>query len=172
MAALLKRFMGFLGLAEEDEWVEEEEEEEHVAPARGRHEFLRDHRFEERVGGRIRVLTGTGEVREYERPLPVDTPPARKAVARPDVVSPMHYDDAKEIGDKFRAGIPVIVNLEDTDQEQGRRIMDFCAGLVYALEGEISRAASRVFLLTPRSVEVPEEEMQKIRRLRQGRVRR
>ncbi len=64
------------------------------------------------------------------------------------------FDEAQIIGDNFKKEIPVIVNLQSANPELSKRIIDFCSGLTYALEGSIQRAADRVFLITPYNVEV------------------
>ena len=64
------------------------------------------------------------------------------------------FDEAQIIGDNFKKEIPVIVNLQSSNPELSKRIIDFCSGLTYALEGSIQRAADRVFLITPYNVEV------------------
>ncbi len=69
-------------------------------------------------------------------------------------VHPASYADARLIGESFRDGTPVIVNLEELADSEARRIIDFAAGLVFGLHGEIERVTARVFLLSPRDVEV------------------
>lgn len=64
------------------------------------------------------------------------------------------YEEAQVIGDHFKKEVPVIVNLQNSNPELSKRIIDFCSGLTYALEGSIQRAADRVFLITPYNVEV------------------
>lgn len=69
-------------------------------------------------------------------------------------VHPGSYNDALPIGEAFRKGVPVIVNLSDMTEAEARRVVDFAAGLTFGLHGVIERVTSRVFLLSPRSVEV------------------
>jgi cell division inhibitor SepF len=76
---------------------------------------------------------------------------------------PKRFNDAREVGDKFRSGIPVIMNLQGTDDAVARRLVDFASGLVYGLEGKIENVANRVYLLTPASVEVSAEERERLR---------
>ena len=86
--------------------------------------------------------------------------PSRSSVVRPIVpvqstkpatVSPTSFDDCKEIGDRFKAGVPVIVNLQAVERDIMRRIVDFMSGLTYGLGGDMERTADRVFLITPTS---------------------
>ena len=78
--------------------------------------------------------------------------------ARVHLVIPRSFNDAQQIADKFKEGVPVILNLQNTDQELSKRLIDFTSGLTYALNGGMQRVADKVFLLTPRNVEVSAEE--------------
>ncbi len=64
-------------------------------------------------------------------------------------VHPRSFSDALEVGESFRDGVPVIMNLTDMDDAEARRIIDFAAGLTFGLRGEIERVTNRVFLLSP-----------------------
>ena len=87
---------------------------------------------------------------------------ARPANGRGDVrvhlVMPKSFNDAQDVADKFKDSIPVIINLQGTDTELSKRLIDFASGLTYALDGGMQRIADKVFLLTPRNVEVSAEE--------------
>jgi cell division inhibitor SepF len=74
------------------------------------------------------------------------------------LVLPRSFNDAQQIADKFKEAVPVILNLQTTDQELSKRLIDFASGLTYALNGGMQRVADKVFLLTPRNVEVSAEE--------------
>lgn len=67
---------------------------------------------------------------------------------------PTAYNEAKVIGTAFREGIPVILNLSGMSEADGKRMLDFCSGLAYGLEGGIEKVTQRVFLLSPATVEV------------------
>lgn len=69
-------------------------------------------------------------------------------------VHPSAYSDAVTIGEAFRSGTPVIINLSDMNDDDARRLVDFAAGLTFGLHGVIERVTNRVFLLSPRTVEV------------------
>lgn len=97
---------------------------------------------------------------------------SRPAVVRPinplqgtkvHVVSPGRFSDAQEIGDRFKGGQPVIVNLQTGDRELSRRMIDFCSGVTYALAGSMDKVADQVFLLTPSNVEVSAEEKRRLK---------
>jgi cell division inhibitor SepF len=77
---------------------------------------------------------------------------------RVHLVVPRSFNDAQAIADKFKDTVPVILNLQGTDTELSKRLIDFSSGLTYALNGGMQRIADKVFLLTPRNVEVSAEE--------------
>jgi cell division inhibitor SepF len=81
---------------------------------------------------------------------------------RVSVVEPSSFNDAQGLADRFKRQQPVILNLQNVDGDLSRRMVDFCSGLTYALDGHIQSVASRVFLLTPRNVEVSAEERKRI----------
>ena len=80
------------------------------------------------------------------------------APAKVHLVAPRAFNDAKQIADRFKAQIPVIINLQSADTELSKRLIDFASGLTYALDGSMQRVADKVFLLTPRDVELSAEE--------------
>lgn len=82
--------------------------------------------------------------------------------AKPHVVEPTRFPDAQVIGDRFRNGQPVVVNLQDCERELARRMIDFCSGVTYALSGAMEKIDENVFLLTPSSVEVSSEERRRL----------
>ena len=71
---------------------------------------------------------------------------------------PKSFNDAQDVADKFKDAIPVILNLQGADTDLSKRLIDFASGLTYALDGGMQRIADKVFLLTPRNVEVSAEE--------------
>ncbi len=88
--------------------------------------------------------------------------PAPVQNAKVHVVAPAKFADAQEIGDRFKNGQPVIVNLQSADRELGRRMIDFCSGVTYALGASMDKVADQVFLLTPSNVEVSAEEKRRL----------
>jgi cell division inhibitor SepF len=91
------------------------------------------------------------------------TPPRRSAVEaveayRITTMHPRTYNEARTIGEHFREGIPVIMNLTDMDDSDAKRLVDFSAGLVFGLHGSIERVTNKVFLLTPANVEITAED--------------
>ena len=72
-------------------------------------------------------------------------------------IHPRSYNDAKSIGESFRDGVPVILNLSDMSEADAKRMVDFSAGLVFGLRGTIERVTTKVFLLSPEFIEVEGE---------------
>src|SRR5207244_1115282 len=93
----------------------------------------------------------TAVIRPAPRLRGVESVPAS---VRVHLVLPRSFNDAQQIADKFKDGIPVILNLQGADQELSKRLIDFASGLTYALNGGMQRVADKVFLLTPRNAEV------------------
>jgi len=77
---------------------------------------------------------------------------------RVHLVIPKSFNDAQQIADKFKDSIPVILNLQGVDTDLSKRLIDFASGLTYALDGGMQRIADKVFMLTPRNVEISAEE--------------
>ena len=77
-------------------------------------------------------------------------------------VHPRNYNEARTVGEHFRDGVPVIMNLTDMDDSDAKRLVDFAAGLIFGLRGTIERVTSRVFLLSPRNVNVTAEDKERI----------
>jgi cell division inhibitor SepF len=73
-------------------------------------------------------------------------------------VAPKNFNDVQDVADKFKESIPVILNLQGSDTDLAKRLIDFSSGLTYALDGGMQRIADKVFLLTPHNVEVSAEE--------------
>ena len=74
------------------------------------------------------------------------------------LVIPKNFNDAQQIADQFKDSIPVILNLQGTDTDLSKRLIDFASGLTYALDGGMQRIADKVFLLTPQNVELSAED--------------
>lgn len=84
-------------------------------------------------------------------------PSAEPELSRIVTLHPSTYNEAREIGEAFRAGIPVILNLTGMSEPDAKRMVDFSAGLVFGLHGRIERVTNRVFLLSPQSVHIESE---------------
>jgi cell division inhibitor SepF len=82
----------------------------------------------------------------------------RGGADRVHFVAPKNFNEVQDVADKFKDAIPVILNLQNTDHDLSKRLIDFSSGLTYALDGGMQRIADKVFLLTPHNVEVSAEE--------------
>lgn len=94
---------------------------------------------------------------ETRRPTPV-----RADLSRIVTVHPRTYNEARTIGEHFREGTPVIMNLSDMEDADAKRLVDFAAGLIFGLRGSIERITSKVFLLSPADVDVAAEDKARI----------
>ena len=158
------RALVYFGLAEEDDGYYEEDVEPEVeledryrerpnvrrlSSRRRRDEiddFFADDEAAPRSGSRTRVLR------------PVDNGGRAGNGVQVHLVVPKNFNDAQQIADQFKDSIPVILNLQSSDTDLSKRLIDFASGLTYALDGGMQRIADKVFLLTPRNVEVSAEE--------------
>jgi cell division inhibitor SepF len=77
---------------------------------------------------------------------------------RVHLVIPKSFNDAQQVADKFKQSIPVVLNLQNSDTDLAKRLIDFASGLTYALDGGMQRIAQKVFMLTPRNVQISAEE--------------
>ncbi|MGH3001918.1 MAG: cell division protein SepF, partial [Gaiellaceae bacterium] len=132
-----------------------------LTPRRRNHEFD-DWTESEADQPTSRAPAGRPARERRVRELPA-RPPRIEAVPNPSnvrvhLVLPRSFNDAQQIADKFKQGIPVILNLQNADGELSKRLIDFTSGLTYALNGGMQRVADKVFLLTPRNVEVSAEQ--------------
>jgi cell division inhibitor SepF len=166
VANVWSRALVYFGIVEEDEYWDEE--------AYASEEEL-ERTYADRDRANVRRLAprrGEAQFEDWSEP---DIEAARTAVIRPGpgrrpleavaaasvrvhLVVPRSFNDAQSIADKFKEAVPVIVNLQTTDTELSKRLIDFASGLTYALNGSMQRVADKVFLLTPRNVEVSAEE--------------
>ena len=83
---------------------------------------------------------------------------ARNGDVRVHLVVPKSFNDAQQVADRFKDSIPVILNLQGIETDLSKRLIDFASGLTYALDGGMQRIADKVFMLTPRNVEISAEE--------------
>ncbi|HEU4539996.1 MAG TPA: cell division protein SepF [Jiangellaceae bacterium] len=95
---------------------------------------------------------------------PMSVAASRSPVEAPRIVTlhPRNYNDARALGEHFRDGSPVIMNLSDMDDVDAKRLVDFAAGLIFGLRGSIDRVTAKVFLLSPADVEVTAEDRARI----------
>jgi cell division inhibitor SepF len=145
-----RRMMTYLGLVDDDEYDEYEPFEESQPGALSRP--MRAGEVMEPQPG-LRAMTPHGAIDPTSgvtvQPRSVVRPIIPTQSSKPHTVAPASFADCQEIADRFKAGVPVIVNLQTVERELMRRIVDFISGLTYGLGGEMEKTADRVFLLTP-----------------------
>ncbi len=143
MAGALRKTMLYLGLSE----AEQEERENLDNSGVMETDYIDEANYED-------------DYRQSESAevTPLPTARAHSSLRRITTVHPRTYNDAKLIGEAFRAGTPVIMNLTDMGDADAKRLVDFSAGLVFGLRGAIERVTNKVFLLSPATVEVASEE--------------
>jgi cell division inhibitor SepF len=93
---------------------------------------------------------------------PEPAPPRQVELARITTLHPRTYNEARTIGEHFREGTPVIMNLTEMVDSDARRLVDFAAGLIFGLRGSIDKVTNKVFLLSPANVEVTAEDKARI----------
>ena len=151
MASAMRKMAVYLGLVEDDrryqdsyddygEYDEYDEQAEPVEAAQVRADY----------GG-------------YVTEPPVEpVPPRQVELARITTLHPRTYNEARTIGEHFREGTPVIMNLTEMVDSDARRLVDFAAGLIFGLRGSIDKVTNKVFLLSPANVEVTAEDKARI----------
>ena len=169
LADLWNRTLVYFGIAEEDDeyWDEDgystNEELERTYSERPNVRRLTPRRrrdeFEDWTDPAPRPSRAAREAVQQQRPR---LQPAPAPSVQVHLVVPRSFNDAQQIADKFKEAIPVILNLQSTDNELSKRLIDFSSGLTYALNGGMQRIADKVFLLTPRNVQVSAEERARI----------
>lgn len=112
--------------------------------------------------GQTSVVTPVADLAERRRPTPVPNAEEASDVTRIITLHPSTYNEARTVGEHFRAGTPVIMNLTEMDDSDAKRLVDFAAGLVFATRGTIERVTAKVFLLSPPNVQVTAEEKERI----------
>ncbi|WP_138442950.1 cell division protein SepF [Sinomonas susongensis] len=162
MAGVMRKTMVYLGLADSDEQFEAEPQNARTEHVHTEEDKPVHNEREERRQALATREPAAAEVEEYRAPV---TPIKRAAAVREDsglrqitTVHPRSYNDAKVIGESFRDGIPVIMNVTDMGEADAKRLVDFSAGLVFGLHGSIERVTNKVFLLTPATIEVLGED--------------
>jgi cell division inhibitor SepF len=163
------RTLVYFGLAEDDDYVEYDDEPYHEPEEEIRESYAERPNVRKLTGARRRqdeiddIFADDPVPRRATSLRPVATPrPSGNGRAGGDVrvhfVAPKSFNDVQDVADKFKDSIPVIINLQGTDTDLAKRLIDFSSGLTYALDGGMQRIADKVFLLTPHNVEVSAEE--------------
>lgn len=161
------RTLVYFGLAEEDDEYDEDYEP-YSEPEVQMQDSYRDRPTVRRLDTRSRrqredfddIFSDDFEERRTTVLRPVATRPGRSSSGdvRVHFVAPKNFNDAQDVADRFKDTIPVILNLQGADSDLSKRLIDFSSGLTYALDGGMERIADKVFMLTPRNVEVSADE--------------
>ena len=188
MAGAVRRMAVYLGLVEDDSYNDDYLDDSRDSQGRdsqsrdsqsrnrsrtsSRRGFADDYDYEEApVSRSVRPIPESRGVRTIRRDeelpsrsrVPDYAPPARAIdFARIETIHPRSYNDARRIGEEYRDGIPVIMNLGDLDDNDAKRIIDFAAGLVFGCRGSIERITNKVFLLSPVNVDVGDQARQQL----------
>jgi cell division inhibitor SepF len=165
LGSVWNRALVYFGIAEEEEYWDEEFSAEN--------ELERSYADRPNVRRLHRPKPAPEEFDDWSdpEPRPTSEPPRRRTgrqleavpgavggAQRVHLVIPRSFNDAQSVADRFKDSVPVILNLQNADAELAKRLIDFSSGLTYALNGGMQRVADKVFLLTPRNVELSAEE--------------
>jgi cell division inhibitor SepF len=160
MAGAMRKMAVYLGLVENDDQYGQYDEYDVVD---------RPEEYERGYDERTRSLRAVRDDEPVARPSAASSASvAPRASSSPSSTSrittlhPRTYNDARAIGEQFRDGTPVIMNLTEMDDGDAKRIVDFAAGLTFGLHGTIERVTQKVFLLSPANVVVTAEERERI----------
>jgi cell division inhibitor SepF len=152
MSAMRK--MGvYLGLLEDADGDYVDNDREYDEPAR---------RSEPRADEPARPVANLAERRRPARETQARPTTTVAPMSRITTLHPRTYNEARVIGENFRDGVPVIMNLSEMDDTDAKRLVDFAAGLVFSVRGTIERVTNKVFLLSPPNVSVAAEDKQRI----------
>lgn len=147
MAERLKKAAVWLGLVSDNDYAEIEPGAEEVT---------------EQVVDRPEPEAKPATVTELETRRPPREVHKVADINRIITVHPRTYNEARTIGENFRDGVPVIMNLSDMEDADAKRLVDFSAGLIFGLRGSIERITSKVFLLSPHNVSVAAEDKERL----------
>ena len=152
----MRRIGEYLGLLEDtgyDEYDDEPTEQRSTRESR-----------EPRQARPVRAVPSSpvADLDERRRPVAVAPQPEVAELSRITTLHPTTYNDARSVGESYREGIPVIMNLTEMDDADAKRLVDFAAGLIFGLRGTIERVTSKVFLLSPPNVTVTAEDKERI----------
>ena len=186
MAERLKRAAAWLGLVTDDRYGEYEADDVERTEGLSREELMGSQERVAAAGGAA-ATGGGGSVTTLQSkrptsvatvthgahalqpvapapaPEPAPAPRARTAdLSRITTVHPRTYNEARTIGEHYRDGVPVIMNLSQMEDVDAKRLVDFAAGLIFGLHGTIERVTSKVFLLSPQNVTVATEDKERI----------
>jgi cell division inhibitor SepF len=167
MAGFWHKVTDYLGLSDNESYGDYDYDDQPPVPPPARRPAAASFEPE---NGSVRTLpasdSGVGGITVQPRPTTsssVRTLPVQPSqAAKVHVVAPTSFAEAQEIGEKFRSGTPVIINLTGVDRELQRRMVDFSSGVVFGLNGTMKKVADKVYMLTPSNVEVSADEKRRL----------
>jgi cell division inhibitor SepF len=139
----LNKMMGYLGLVDTDEEAQQQE----ATPVRNTERPAREIARPSRDRAGVTVVGST-----------VAAVPVQESNYHIITLQPRSYSEARKMGEHYREGNPVIINLDDMEEGERKRLVDFASGLVFGLHGRIERVSHKVFLLSPANVNVSSED--------------
>jgi cell division inhibitor SepF len=155
MASAMRKMAVYLGLVEDDHRYQDKYD------SYGEYED-----YDEPEGTAIPdeadMRVGRDEYGGYHADWRPEHLPQAADLARITTLHPRTYNEARTIGEHFREGTPVIMNLTEMVDSDAKRLVDFAAGLIFGLRGSIERVTNKVFLLSPANVEVTAEDKARI----------
>jgi cell division inhibitor SepF len=162
MAERLRRAAAWLGLVTDDRYADydEHDEADEVTEGINRDELVDPSARAASVTPLETRRSGGGAATATL--APPSARPRMADVSRIITVHPRTYNEARTIGEHFRDGVPVIMNLSEMEDADAKRLVDFAAGLIFGLRGSIERVTSKVFLLSPQNVTVAAEDKERI----------
>lgn len=162
MNRFFKRTLSFLGLSDEDEINLENTEKEDRVRVKNR-KSKKESDAIELIQKKEDLRRGRISISKSPRKSPFMGTGKDGIKSRVFIAEPEEFEEIQIIADNFKDNIPVIINLQKANQDLAKRIIDFCSGLSYALEGNIKKVAEKVFLITPYNVEVSSEDKELLR---------
>ncbi|UFN45536.1 cell division protein SepF [Nocardioides okcheonensis] len=151
MSGAMRKIGEYLGLLEDTGHYDDYDESETST-----HEPV-----DERPVARDRRPAPVSDLAERRRPAPVQTGVVAE-LSRITTLHPRNYNEARLVGENYRDGTPVIMNLSEMDDNDAKRLVDFAAGLIFATRGSIERVTNKVFLLSPPNVAISAEDKQRM----------
>lgn len=154
MSGAMRRIGEYLGLLEDTSYDEYDDAVGQSAPVKRAPRPVQE-----------ASVADINERRRGPSPIAAAPGPVESVVAELSRITTLHprtYNEARTVGEQYRDGTPVIMNLSEMDDADAKRLVDFAAGLIFATRGSIERVTSKVFLLSPPNVTVAAEDKQRI----------
>ena len=151
MSGAMRKIGEYLGLLEDTGVYDEEFDEQGYVESEPRRQAVP-------AKAQPAPVADISQRRRAQQPAPAIV----SELSRITTLHPRTYNEARTIGENFRDGVPVIMNLSEMDDADAKRLVDFAAGLVFATRGTIERVTAKVFLLSPPNVSVAAEEKQRL----------